>query len=137
MIRLSREIRCSLAPPGSTIRNSWAGWPATESLTPFLILRCVVKGTPNPQTGYLCDIKDLDGLLRDIVLNDLVPGQASNQPYFNLLATTYSRAIQKWDSPATIEEISLALSPFHSYKIQTKAPAMVRPTLFKVAGLGI
>ena len=80
MIVLSREIRFALVPPNQindrATANSWAGWPATNLIVPQLVLRCEVEGEPDPQSGYLCNIKEIDDLLRSIVVTKLIPANS-------------------------------------------------------------
>lgn len=129
MIRLSREIRFSLAPPPSETRNSWAGWPTCSRVVPFLTMRCVVAGKPDPVTGYLCDIKEIDRLLRTIVVAHLIPAYPqSHATYEAMLRRVYQLADQSWNQPSPIAELSLHASPFHYYQINSKASDMVTMT---------
>src|SRR2546421_12876418 len=65
MIHLTREVRFSAAgDPAAPVLNAWAGWPAPAGLAPYLKLQATVAGEPDPHTGYLCNIKLLDDLLR-------------------------------------------------------------------------
>lgn len=60
-----REIRFSAGEPADgPVRNSWAGWPSAAGVRPYLVLRVSVEGTPDPRTGYLCNIRLIDDLLR-------------------------------------------------------------------------
>ncbi len=46
------------------ISNSWGGWPSAVGVAPYLVLRIEVSGRPDPVTGYLVNIQELDRLLR-------------------------------------------------------------------------
>jgi 6-pyruvoyltetrahydropterin/6-carboxytetrahydropterin synthase len=123
MIRLSRETRFALVPPqgldDGQSKNSWAGWPASDLVAPQLRLQLVVCGKPDPQTGYLCNIKLIDQMFRQIIVEDLIPAAAceampSGQ---QVLDKTWRRLHELWPSIApsptpTIERLSLHLSPF-------------------------
>ncbi len=76
-MRLMREIRFSIdrdwarAAHGVDgfegalpVTNSWGGWPSAVGVAPYLVLRVVVSGRPDPLTGYLVNIQELDHLLR-------------------------------------------------------------------------
>ena len=88
MIWLSRETRFALIPPAAVdsdlfktsgqFKNSWAGWPASDLIAPQLRLQLIVAGTPDARTGYLCNIKVIDDLFRNIIVNDLIP--AATEP---------------------------------------------------------
>jgi 6-pyruvoyltetrahydropterin/6-carboxytetrahydropterin synthase len=65
-MRLTREIRFSVGPPPDLpVTNSWAGWPAATGVQPYIILRVAIEGKPDEQTGFLCNIRELDRLLRE------------------------------------------------------------------------
>lgn len=65
-MRLMREIRFSVgSPPDSPVLNSWAGWPPALGVQAYLVIRVTVQGQPDPQTGYLCNIREIDELLRE------------------------------------------------------------------------
>lgn len=81
LIQLAREIRFSIdrdwaaAAHGEDgfaqahpITNSWGGWPSAVGIAPYLVLRIEVAGVPDPVTGYLVNIMELDGLLRNHAL---------------------------------------------------------------------
>src|SRR6185436_2654580 len=72
MIRLTREVRFSADRDWAghvefsrPITNSWGGWPSAVGLVPYLRLRATVVGEPDPQTGFLCNITQIDRLLRE------------------------------------------------------------------------
>lgn len=77
VVRLMREIRFSIDrdwvsgahgedgfAKAHPISNSWGGWPSAVGIAPYLVLRIVVSGAPDPSTGYLVNIQELDRLLR-------------------------------------------------------------------------
>ncbi len=68
VIRLSREIRFSLTSFSDVqSRNSWAGWPLSHRLDPWLKTRLVVRGSPDPETGFVCNVTELDRVVRDAI----------------------------------------------------------------------
>lgn len=124
---LSREIRFALVNDyHDTITNSWSGWPATTSLAPQLTLTCVIKGEPN-ETGYICNIKDLDNLLRQAVTAQIRSG-FDNLSFFQLLQKLYDRCVQQWDSAAPIVEMKLAVTPYLHLKIYSGIDSMIELT---------
>lgn len=136
MIRLSREIRFALARPGQTLSranaNTWAGWPNSLLLVPHLELRCVLAGEPDPVTGYLCNIKTIDDLLQDIVINGLIPTywQATNGiEAAEILQMIHQTACDRWNklpgANGEIEAIELDCSAFQKLSIHSKEPHMV------------
>lgn len=127
MIQLSREIRFSLGTQDEVgaITNSWAGWPSTNRVVPFLVATCVVQGTPDTQTGYVCNIKSIDDLLRSVVTDKLIPVFDGTQTYEHMLRLLFQQAEQAWaDSPALVS-ISLAASPFLKFTLSADTPDMI------------
>ena len=101
MIRLSRETRFALVPPDqigdSESKNSWAGWPSTGLVVPQLTLQMIVSGVPDSQTGYLCNIKVIDDLFRQIIVESLIPTAAkATLSGGQLLAIVWELACEKW-----------------------------------------
>lgn len=123
-MRLSREIRFALVPPDQLVEgrpgNSWAGWPSTNLVVPQLVLRCVIDGQVDPATGYLCDIKVVDQLLRLIVTDHLIQGNSEPQSAESILQTVYRELRARWQQDSSITSVTLALSPFLSYSIVTE-----------------
>lgn len=127
MIQLTREIRFSLATSHETrpVTNSWAGWPSTNRIVPFLVLTCTVKGEPDKNTGYVCNIKLLDKLLRDIITDGSVPNYDGTQTAEQMIATVFERAIANWRHDANITQLRLATSPYQHFTINSADPKMI------------
>ncbi len=131
MIRLSRETRFALVPPGATDtgphKNSWAGWPATDLIAPQLRLQLIIAGTADVETGYLCNIKVIDEMFRDIVINDLAASDTQPMSAETMLNITWQRTLERWPSyvngptafaatpTPTIQSLHLHQSPYLSY----------------------
>lgn len=73
---LTRTVRFFLPIGGSApaeacklpIHNSHAGWPPPLGLSTFFELLATCRGSPDPQTGYLINITEIDQALRKIAL---------------------------------------------------------------------
>ena len=131
MIWLSRETRFVLVPPGAVddgqFKNSWAGWPATDLIAPQLRLQLVIAGVPDPRTGYLCNIKVIDEMFRDIIVKDLIPHASHPMLGETMLDIVWQRSLALWPSFVTgasafaasplpvIESLHLHQSPYLSY----------------------
>lgn len=126
-----REIRFSLgAEPHAEVTNSWAGWPASTALQPYIVLRATVTGRPDPLTGYLCNIKHLDRLLRERavpLLNNLLrsdpglPGQRAARALAEALAAHAPRDT-RW------LEWEMLITPYLSYTVRAEDTDMVYVT---------
>lgn len=123
MIRLSRETRFALVPPAAlddgNSKNSWAGWPAADLIAPQLKLQLIILGEPDAKTGYLCNIKLIDQMLRKIVIEDLIVqfDKKQIQSGQQVLDLAWSRVEKIWPTIAPspvppIDELKLHLSPF-------------------------
>lgn len=63
---LTREIRFSVGPPPyGPVTNPTAGWPSAAGVQPHITLHATIAGEPDAQTGYLCNIRDLDQVVRE------------------------------------------------------------------------
>ena len=131
MIWLSRETRFALTPPtavdGGQFKNSWAGWPASDLIAPQLRLQLIVAGTPDPSTGYLCNIKVIDDMFRDIIVNHLIPTATKPTTAEAMLDLAWQQSLALWpaavSSPTAyaatptpeIQSLHLHQSPYLSY----------------------
>ena len=128
-MELSREIRCWFAatPPSSDLRpaNSWSGWLASDDLNPFVVLRLTVAGQPDQRTGMLCDIQELDGMLRASVLAvDRRCGRS-----MSLIARDLWLQLTKCQPlAAKIVRLELAASPYLRYGASVELLNMVTIT---------
>ena len=142
MIWLSRETRFALIPPaavdsgqfkhGGQFKNSWAGWPASDLIAPQLRLQLVVAGVPDVRTGYLCNIKVIDDLFRNIVVNDLIPAATNPVSAEAMLDLAWQRSLALWPAAASspnafaatptpqIQSLHLHQSPYLSYARHTE-----------------
>lgn len=124
---LSREIRFALVDQyKEKITNSWSGWPATNMLAPHLALRCTIEGTPN-ETGYICNIKDLDHLLRTAVTQQIADGLKALTTA-QLLRSIYDRCRQQWKHAAPIHDLTLIVTPYLRLTIKPDNDSMIELT---------
>ena len=73
IMELTREVRFSLADGDADGKplNSWAGWPASDRIAPYLVLRATVRGVVDRRIGYLCNIVTIDKAVRDEAIPQL------------------------------------------------------------------
>ncbi len=129
MIRLSREIRFALVTNyDARITNSWSGWPATLTVAPHFVLSCTVAGEVDKQTGYLCNIKELDDLMRGVITEEIIPNFSGERTADELLGEIYRRCQSRWRSSAIIVEQSLALTPQLKFTIRSENDQMIELT---------
>ncbi len=130
MIRLSREIRFSLIPPAEDGRvgNSWAGWPSTNQIVPFLVLRCELSGSVDQRTGYVCNIKHIDDRLREVITKTVIPEFQAGQTAEQLVRRIHTAVTHAEPFGARIDTLHLAVSPFLHYSISSGNPEMIQLT---------
>jgi 6-pyruvoyltetrahydropterin/6-carboxytetrahydropterin synthase len=138
MICLTREVRFSVdrdwsghVDPQRPATNAWAGWPSAVGVVPYLVLRVTVSGEPDPVTGYLCNIKSLDQLIREHAIGptaDLLAEQGWRMPAEQVVRTIWKAIHAHVPAPAVLERLELSVTPFLAYAIDSRNPAMVELT---------
>lgn len=143
-VRLMREVRFSvdrdwaMAAHGAEgfekalpVTNSWGGWPSAVGIAPYLVLRVIVSGRPDPVTGYLVGIQELDKLLR----NHAIPLAARRLRAAGVGLTGESLVRGIWESLAgaapgrcRMESLQLSTTPHLSYAIESGDESMTRLT---------
>lgn len=143
-VRLMREVRFSIdrdwaaAAHGAEgferahpITNSWGGWPSAVGIAPYLVLRAVVEGRPDPVTGYLVNIRELDVLLREQGIP--LAAQHLRERGVRTTGETLLRAI--WTATtaqvpagATMRALELRPTPTLRYELRAGATDMIRMT---------
>jgi 6-pyruvoyltetrahydropterin/6-carboxytetrahydropterin synthase len=128
-IRLTREVRVALgsaaAHPTTGWRNGWAGWPVAVGLAPHVTIRVSVIGDPHPQTGYLCDIRVLDDLVRErglAILEEALPSRSIEETLLHLRDELDDK------SPLPIDRIECFLTPYRRYDVAGGTTSMIRMT---------
>ncbi len=125
-----REIRFSLRVDPHPPANSWAGWPRAAGGAPFVALQVQVAGTPDPTSGYLCNIQQLDRLVRGQVipaLLELGPGIAG-LPAERLVTAAWDCLRPQLPPGIALHELRLLLTPYVSFTRHSGAPPMISVT---------
>jgi 6-pyruvoyltetrahydropterin/6-carboxytetrahydropterin synthase len=120
-MRLTREVRLSVVPEpvasATTVRNGWAGWPPAVGIVPYLICRVTIEGEPDPTTGYLCDIREIDARVRAIAVEAAGRAVAERQSPEQLLLHVHDRLDASSTGPGRIARLTLATTPFLEYAV--------------------
>jgi 6-pyruvoyltetrahydropterin/6-carboxytetrahydropterin synthase len=134
MIHLTREVRFAVdrdrdsdAVLASSVSNAWAGWPDASILAPYLKLQTTVAGEPDTVTGYLCDIRHIDDLLRScavpLALNPAVPLTTER-----FLHAVWKSIAHRIPGGATLVQLRLFPTPYIHYTIRREDPEMIQVT---------
>lgn len=129
-----REVRFSLTPeaaPEQPIRNGWAGAPTSDALTPYLTLRAVVRGPVDPRTGFLCNIRVIDTLLRERAvtrLRESVSDPRRRRRVAPEVAALWGAVAPHTPDGARLEQLTLCLTPHLMFTVTRGDPGMVSMT---------
>jgi 6-pyruvoyltetrahydropterin/6-carboxytetrahydropterin synthase len=133
---LTREVRITLEPEGigrgglSTGRNSWAYQPASRSMLPNLSVRLTVAGTVDGVGGYLCDIRILDGMVKE----GLAAWYSEEHP--SLPWTLWTFELNRWlqkktdhlPSNCRLQGVEVMANPQLCFRIQIPDPTIMEIT---------
>lgn len=116
-MRLMREMRGSpVTNPSVRGLNSWAGPVELDKSLPFWKWRITVDGPIDPITGYLCDIKMLDSILKQVVVPIVAdsPAQPTTtyQHFAQALLDAQFQVINKLPKPLSLHSLELMLTPY-------------------------
>ncbi len=125
-MRLMREIRLSALEPQGQMHNSWAGWPESWRIAPYITLQAVVDGQPNLETGYLCDIRQIDKALRAAAMAALP--EAGGGLFERAVRDIWGVVCTQDFDGAMLAQLRLIATPFLSYTIDREGPDMIAMT---------
>lgn len=143
-VRLMREVRFTIDrdwvrvaigesgfEKALPVINSWGGWPSAVGIAPYLILRITVSGPPDPVTGYLVNITELDALLRRYAipiaakrLSTSGVGLTGEQ----LLADIHGEVAGRMPARCDFERLELWTTPHLSYAVGRGGHAVIELT---------
>ncbi|MCG3129562.1 MAG: hypothetical protein FLDDKLPJ_00295 [Phycisphaerae bacterium] len=128
-MRLSREIRAYLtasgAPDGG---NGWAGRPVSDRLDPFVVIRATLDGPVRADTGFVCNITEVDRVLRGEVLERLRSTRRDDGPVAPPLIELARAAAERFPAPLRLVELELSPSPYTRYRWVAGASGMIYVT---------
>lgn len=132
MFRLTREVRFGVNPeaigrPSGPVTNSFAGYPSLLGLGHFLALEVTLVGEPSPQTGCVCNIKQIDQAVREIVVPMATAFVQRGRLAGGAMLVTgiYERLKDAWP-PAQLHHLRVALSPFLTLSFFAREFPMIR-----------
>ena len=130
MFRLTREVRFAVnSGSDEQLRdkpaNSYAGYPSLTGFGRFFTLSVTLRGELRPESSYLRNIKDIDEAVRRVAVPMVVHatrGEASPAVTLPAIAAALRDA---WPG-ATLDDTTLALSPFLCLSTRSEESPMVR-----------
>lgn len=129
-MRLMRELRFSPADARSAPPpNNWSGPLVDHPGAPLQVLRVVVQGAIDPRTGYVCDIKHLDALLRKAVAPSLSRAVRSDGPSLAEGVRAFQAAVRsvagRCPAGTRLRSLMWQLSPYLSFASNGEEDPMV------------
>ena len=133
MVRLGRQVRFSVSPfleetaPGF---NSYASKPVGEGLSLFLSLTVELVGPPQPQTGLLVNVSEIDRAVRayavpvfiERIHTHLRRGEPMGFPMLASMLRSAGEHLGGRFGPARVDRLLLQLNPFRTLAMNTKEP---------------
>jgi 6-pyruvoyltetrahydropterin/6-carboxytetrahydropterin synthase len=136
MHKLLRQVRFSINPfltEDGGGYNSFASAPAGEGLSIFLELSVAVTGLVDPATGFVINVSEIDGNVREFVM-PIFAGRIKQRfqqakhiglsEIVELLRLAWDRLADKFGT-AKLSELSLKLNPFRKIIVNSEDLNMV------------
>jgi 6-pyruvoyltetrahydropterin/6-carboxytetrahydropterin synthase len=136
MHKLVRQVRFSINPflsEDSRGYNSFASEPAGEGLSIFLELSVEVTGPVDPATGFVINVSEIDGNVREFAVPVFAEQIRHNYQeakhiglsvIAELLRSAWDQLADKFGT-ARLSELSLKLNPFRKVAVDSKDLDMV------------
>lgn len=121
MVRLTRTVRFSINPDGRTEgSNGFGGSPTMNGLGRYYELDVTCVGRPDPSTGYLIDIRQIDRVVRASVI-PLIAEACSLAPHTHpaLLMPSIAAALADSSIRNIVASVRWRLSPYHAVEMDT------------------
>ncbi|MCA9252614.1 MAG: 6-carboxytetrahydropterin synthase [Phycisphaerae bacterium] len=134
IMELTREVRFSLADGDADGKplNSWAGWPASDRIAPYLVLRATVRGVVDRRIGYLCNIVTIDKAVRDEAIPQLRDVHREDLsvgcPYEAMLTRVVSPIGAAMPDNVELIRLELRATPFLAYTWRKELLNMIQIT---------
>ncbi len=135
---LTREVRFSVdrdwagrIDPRREPANTWGGFPTAVGIVPHLRLRATIRGTPDAATGYVCNIHEIDRLLRCCALPRIAErlrARGWRERAEGLIAGLWAHVAAEVPSGTSLIALELVVTPTLSFTVCRENPAMVRVT---------
>jgi 6-pyruvoyltetrahydropterin/6-carboxytetrahydropterin synthase len=136
MHKLVRQVRFSInpfLPEDSQGYNSFASKPAGEGLSIFLELSVEVTGPVGPATGFVINVSEIDGNVREFAVPIFAERIKQNyqeakhigfSEISGLLGSAWDRLADKFGT-AQLSELSIKLNPFRKIAVNSKDLNMI------------
>lgn len=134
-IALTREVRFSVdrdwaghIDPLREAANTWGGYPTAVGIVPHLRLRATIHGEPDDLTGYVCNIHEIDRLLRRVALPQIarrLHERGWRQRAESLLVELWPQVAGATPAGTRLVRLELAVTPTLLFAVGQEDPGMV------------
>src|SRR3954453_3304710 len=130
MFRLTREVRFAVnsVPDqqfSASATNSFAGFPSLTGFGQYLTLSVTLQGELRPESSYLRNIKDVDDAVRRMAIPIVASAVGEGRSPVEALHGVAESLHDAWPG-ASVERLTLSLSPFLSLSSRTEESPMLR-----------
>lgn len=129
-MRLTREVRCFYPDNLRRVRgsNNWSGTVGPE-IGKYIALRATVEGDIDPETGYLCNIKRIEAVMRESILPALDLSLESRPANMgSMLQQAMTANATSIGDGISLVALDLSLSPLLTIAVSTETPDMMQLT---------
>jgi 6-pyruvoyltetrahydropterin/6-carboxytetrahydropterin synthase len=128
MFRLTREVRFAVADhdraaPATAAPNGHSGFPALDGLAHFFIIQVTLGGRPDPESGYVVNIKQIDETVRQRGLPLVQRHVRQRGEPARLTGELFDYLRETWPH---LHQMRLRLSPYTSFCVHATEHPMVR-----------
>lgn len=131
MHRLSRAIRFNIHPSDGAGLNGFAGSPPTRALVHASEIEVRCLGEPDPRTGYLINIKDIDHAVRTRIIPRIAHTVRADPAVDPVALMPMLLAESASALPVAVESILWRLTPFCSLEARMRDSAVLIRTVFE------
>jgi len=141
VVSLRRTVRFSLPPTGRPLaaggsdvwsrpkHNAFAGWPASSGISVYGELHVEVEGEPDPHSGYLVNITEIDRAVRELALPWMHERYAEQFAIGGAIepATLLPEVTRRMSAalPVRVRSLGWQVTPLHSVTFETSMPNLV------------
>src|SRR5580698_1323489 len=127
MFELTREVRL-VVPMGEEVGasvavNGHAGYPSLDAFGSFVTVQITLAGEPDPTSGYLVNIKEIDGVVRSVGLDFLYRSTRVERQGCGMFAKGLFIMLGPYWS--NLARVRVGLSPFTSVECVKKMESLM------------
>lgn len=134
VVRLTREVRFAVNTSADSKAgwdgspNRWSSWPRMVGIRPYIKIRSTVSGPVDPETGYLCNIKRIDEIVQNELIDHIVLQVEQGTSASQLSHIAFETVQKKLADGIQVEILELVVSPHLKYAKKRNNDSMISVT---------